>query len=140
MEIDEARDLALSSPVARLATVNPGLGVDVVPITFALVEGADGADRLVTAVDHKPKTTTALRRLRNVDTHPQVTVLVDHYDDDWERLWWVRIKGRGSVVGDGEAFDAAVDALVARYPQYREQRPQGPAILIDDLTWTGWRP
>ena len=139
MEVDTARRLALGSPVARLATVNPGLGVDIVPITWAVVGGPDD-ERLVSAVDHKPKTTTNLRRLRNIDTHPDVTVLVDHYDDDWERLWWVRIRGTAAVISGGDEFDRAVDALVARYPQYEDHRPTGPAIVVQDLVWTGWQP
>jgi len=134
------RELVEQAGVARLATANPGLGVDVVPITFALLAAEDGrGDRLVTAVDHKPKSTARLRRLRNIAEHPEVTVLVDHYENDWERLWWVRLRGRGTVVADGPRFDEAVDALVARYEQYRAQRPGGPAIVVDVDEWTCWQ-
>lgn len=121
--------------MARLATVNPGLGVDVVPITFALVE----PDRLVSAVDHKPKSTTRLRRLANIAEHPEVTVLVDHYEDDWDRLWWVRLRGTATILTGGEAFEDALDALVARYDAYLEHRPTGPVIDVAVTGWTGWR-
>jgi len=120
--------------VARLATVNPGLGVDVVPITFALI----GPDRLVSAVDHKPKSTTRLRRLANIAQHPEVTVLVDHYEDDWDRLWWVRLRGTATILTGGEAFEAALAALGARYRPYRERRPEGPVISIAVTGWSGW--
>ena len=120
--------------VARLATLNPSGGVDLVPITFALLDD----DTLVTAVDHKPKTTRRLQRLADIEADPRVTVLVDHYeDDDWSALWWVRAKGRARVVGAGEAV-RAVDALVGRYIQYAERRPGGPVILIEVTAWAGW--
>ncbi len=135
MDADEARALVASARVARLATVNPGLGVDVVPITFALLEG----DRLVSIVDQKPKSTTRLRRLANIRAHPEVTVLVDHYEDDWERLWWVRVRGPASVIADGPAFDEAAAALTARYPQYVDAPPPGPVVSIAVEDWTGWR-
>jgi len=132
---DEARELVEPARVAHLATTNTGLGVDVVPITFALLPG----DRLVSIVDQKPKSTTRLRRLDNIRANPEVTVLVDHYEDDWERLWWVRMRGTASVVVDGEAFDEALAALVARYPQYVEAPPPGPVVSVAVAEWTGWR-
>ncbi len=141
MDEAEARTLVASARVARLATVNPGLGVDVVPITFALVPALEpqGQTRLVTIVDQKPKSTTRLRRLANIATHPEVTVLVDHYEDDWERLWWVRLRGRATVLAEGEAFDEALRALVDRYEQYVAAPPPGPVIDVAVEEWTGWR-
>ena len=139
MEADAARELVASARVARLATTNPGMGVDVVPVTFALL-GDDGAgERLVTIVDQKPKSTTRLRRLANIAAHPEVTVLIDHYEDDWERLWWVRLRGTATIVADGPAFDEARDALTVRYPQYVEAPPPGPVISVAVEEWTGWR-
>ena len=133
--VDEARALVDGSRVARLATTNTGLGVDVVPIVFALLPG----DRLVSIVDQKPKSTTRLRRLDNIRANPAVTVLVDHYEDDWERLWWVRVRGTASVVVDGPEFDEALAALVARYPQYVEAPPPGPVVSVAVEDWTGWK-
>jgi PPOX class probable F420-dependent enzyme len=135
VDAGEARALVASVRVARLATVNPGLGVDVVPITFALLDG----DRLVSIVDQKPKSTTRLRRLANIRAHPEVTVLADHYEDDWERLWWVRLRGRAEVIVAGEAFDEALAALTGRYPQYRDAPPPGPVVSVAVADWTGWR-
>jgi PPOX class probable F420-dependent enzyme len=133
----EARDLLASARVARLATCGrdhrqrPHL----VPITFAL----DG-EVIVTAVDHKPKRTTALRRLADIAVNPRVSVLADHYEDDWSKLWWVRADGIADVVEPGApTHAAAVAPLVERYEQYRERPPAGPAIAITVSRWSGWR-
>lgn len=133
--MDEARcrALAATSRVARLATTRPDGLVDIVPVVFAFVDGD-----LVFAVDHKPKTTTRLQRLANIAANPQVTVLFDHHDDeDWSRLWWVRMRGVAAERGNDEAA-AAVDALVERYPQYQQIRPAGPVVVIAPTAWTGW--
>ena len=81
---------------ATLGTVDAGGRPHLVPIVFAYDEG-----RLYTAVDRKPKSTFRLKRLRNIEANPDVSVLVDHYDDDWTALWWVRIDGTASVIGFG---------------------------------------
>ena len=121
--------------MARLGTVNAEGDVDLVPITFALAE----PDVIVTAVDHKPKTTTRLRRLDNVRRHPVVTVLADHYDDgDWSALWWVRARGPARVLDGGAEREAALAPLVDRYPQYRRVRPAGAAIVVMVREWRGW--
>jgi PPOX class probable F420-dependent enzyme len=133
--VEEARALVGDARVAHLATTNTGLGVDVVPITFALLAG----DRLVSIVDQKPKSTTRLRRLDNIRANPDVTVLVDHYEDDWERLWWVRMRGEATVVAEGDEFDEARTALTARYPQYEDAPPPGPVVSVTVRQWTGWR-
>ena len=120
--------------VARLATVGPDGAPHVVPITFA-VAGAT----IVHAVDHKPKRTRALQRLVNIAAHPAVSVLADHYEDDWRALWWVRADGRARIVdADTAEGAAAVDALVARYAPYRETRPAGPVVVVDVERWSGW--
>ena len=132
----QARERFLASPVARLATAD-GSGVPhLVPVTFACV-AEDGVDRLVFAVDHKPKTTTRLRRLDNIAANPAVSFLVDAYDDDWSRLWWARAEARADVL-DGSAREAALAALAARYRQYRERVPAGPVVGARVVRWSGW--
>jgi PPOX class probable F420-dependent enzyme len=118
--------------VARLATVGSRGDPHLVPITFALLDQRT----LVTAVDHKPKRTTALRRLANIEVNPQVSVLVDHYESDWERLWWVRADGRARV--EKAAPAGAAVALAQRYEQYRERPPQGPFIVIEIQRFSSW--
>lgn len=122
-----------SAAVARLATVSGEGAPHVVPVTFAL----DG-DLLYVAVDHKPKATRRLQRLRNIAQNPRVALLADHYSDDWDELWWVRVDGQARVIADAEAMRHPIDALVARYPQYRARRPEGPVIAIRAERWTGW--
>ncbi|MEV0233626.1 TIGR03668 family PPOX class F420-dependent oxidoreductase [Nonomuraea sp. NPDC050786] len=133
MDGEQARARFREERVARLATASRDGIPHLVPVTFAVV-----ADRVVTAIDHKPKTTTALRRLRNIRENPRVSLLADHYEDDWARLWWARADGLARVVEEGPEREPALDALAAKYGQYRERRPGGPVILVDVTRWTGW--
>jgi PPOX class probable F420-dependent enzyme len=131
----EARTLFESARVARLATADAEGRPHVVAIVFAL-EG----DQIVSAVDHKPKRTTRLRRLVNIEANPRVSVLADHYEDDWSSLWWARADGTARIVGPGvPAHERAVSSLAARYPQYRERRPSGSVIVVSVSRWSGWR-
>jgi PPOX class probable F420-dependent enzyme len=118
--------------VARLATANDDGTPHLVPVVFALV-----GDVVWTAVDAKPKSTTALRRLDNVRAHPRVSLLVDVYGDDWSTLWWVRADGAARVL-EVEDAAAGLDALIAKYPQYQEQRPPGPVLRIEVRRWSSW--
>ncbi len=119
--------------VARLATVSRDGRPHIVPITFAATDEA-----LYFAVDRKPKKTTDLQRLRNIEANPAVSVLFDHYDDDWNNLWWVRIDGHARVVREGPDFNEAIALLTERYPQYRTATPGGPAVKITIDRMSGW--
>ena len=119
--------------VARLATIEPDGRPHLVPIVFAL----DG-DTLYSAVDSKPKRSRRLRRLENARARPDVTVLVDRYEDDWERLWWVRARGRARVLERGEEAERALELLVDKYEQYRRDRPTPPVLAVDVVEWRGW--
>ena len=112
--------------VARLATIDPDGRPHLVPIVFAI----DG-DTLYAAVDRKPKRSTTLRRIENARERPQVTVLVDHYEDDWSRLWWIRLRGRARVLDDGSELEHALRLLVEKYPQYRDEPPHAPVLAVD---------
>ena len=103
------------------------------PCCFVLV----GAT-FYTPVDGKPKTTMALRRLDNVAAQPRVSLLLDHYEEDWTALWWIRLDGSARVVADGEERDQAVAALVDKYPQYRVVAIPGPVIAVEVDTWRAW--
>jgi PPOX class probable F420-dependent enzyme len=119
--------------VGRLATVRPDGRPHVVVCCFA-VEG----DQVWTAIDAKPKSGAPLQRLENVRANPQVSLLVDHYEEDWNRLWWVRVDGTAAVLEIGDEEERAIAALTARYPQYAEARPPGPVIAIAIERITGW--
>lgn len=127
------------SPVARLATVTPGGQPHLVPVVFTLAAGpAGGQDVVYTAVDAKPKTTRRLRRLANIDGNPQVSLLVDHYADDWTRLWWVRVDGVATIHADGQAMESGRRLLRAKYPQYQSVSLDGPVIAVAVHRWSSW--
>jgi PPOX class probable F420-dependent enzyme len=129
----DARGLLSSAQVAVLASVRPDGRAHAVPIVFAI----DG-DHLYTAVDHKPKSTTRLARLENIAANPQVSVLAQHYNDDWEQLWWVRADGEAVVLESADHRQKAVDLLMAKYAQYRSQAPSGNVIAVRIDRLTGW--
>jgi len=118
--------------VARLATAGPDGRPHVVPICFAL----DG-NTLYTAVDEKPKRTRGLQRLRDIEANPQVEVLIDHYEEDWSQLWWVKLRGTARVVDRDER---ALELLQAKYEQYRERPPAGPFIVVQVESRINWNP
>jgi PPOX class probable F420-dependent enzyme len=130
----EARALFASARVARLATVRPDGSPHVVPVCFAFP-----GETIYTAVDHKPKATAALARLRHIAAEPRVALLADRYEDDWSRLWWVRVDGDAKIVGSVSEREAALAALAAAYPQYAERPPQGPVIVVRPRRIRGWR-
>jgi PPOX class probable F420-dependent enzyme len=130
--VDEAsaRSWFAAARVARLATVSADGAPHLVPVTFAL-----HGDTVAIAVDHKPKRTTRLRRLRNIEANPRVSLLADHYTDDWDQLWWVRADGTARVL---PSCDDQVGWLAAKYSQYADRPPTGPVILVDVTAWRGW--
>ena len=127
------RRRVMDARVARLATVRPDGHPHIVPITFAL-----NGETIVTAIDAKPKSTTSLQRLRNIEANPVVSIIIDHYDDDWSRLWWVRADGTARVVGSGTAHEQAISRLAGKYAPYRERPLRGPVIVIAVDRWTSW--
>jgi PPOX class probable F420-dependent enzyme len=133
--MDEARCRALldAARVGRLATVRPDGRPHVVVCCYAL----DG-DRVWTAIDAKPKTGAPLQRLANVHANPSASLLVDHYEEDWSRLWWVRVDGAAVVLDEGNEEERAIAALTSRYPQYSRARPGGPVIAIAIERLSGW--
>ena len=132
---EAARRLFVAARVARLATVDAAGRPHLVPIVFAVHQ-----QTVFSAVDAKPKRTTDLRRLRNVEVNPAVSVLVDHYDDaDWTALTWARADGRGRMLPpEHPQAREAVELLAGKYPQHAEQPPAGPVLAIDVEHWTGW--
>jgi PPOX class probable F420-dependent enzyme len=128
---NQARRLFGAARVARLATADTAGRPHIVPVTFAV----DG-NVVYSAVDAKPKRGTALKRLANVAANPAVALLVDHYTDDWNELWWVRADGTGRVV-DPEDLEGlhALSLLADRYPRFA---PRGAVLAVDVRRWSGW--
>lgn len=129
---EEARRGFAEARVARLATASADGRPHAVPLCFVL-EG----DAIYWAVDEKPKRTRELRRLRNIAENCRVSVLVDRYEEDWSRLWWVRADGDARLLG-GEDEERALGLLAAKYPQYRRTLPGGPAVVVDVDAWRWW--
>jgi PPOX class probable F420-dependent enzyme len=119
--------------VATLATVDAAGAPHVVPVTFAV----DG-DTVVSAVDGKPKRATLLRRHRNIRANPRVSLLAQHWDEDWSALWWVRADGLAVVTDEPTAVERAVGLLREKYAQYGTVDVHGPVIEVAVHAWRSW--
>ncbi len=135
MEEAEALRRLGQARVGRLATVDRQGVPHVVPFTFAL----DGRT-LYWAVDRKPKRSTRLKRLDNIDANPNVALVVDHYEEDWDALWWVRAAGTARILVEGAGErDRALALLGEKYGQYRTSPPEGPVVAVDLVRVSGWQ-
>lgn len=137
MPVAEAIRRFTAAPVARLTTVGPDLTPHVVPAVFAVLQGPDGVV-IYSGLDGKPKSTMRLRRLSNIAENPRVSVLVDHYEADWARLWWVRADGTATVHDGDRAAAEGRRLLRAKYPQYQDVSLDGPMLAIRVRRWSGW--
>ncbi|MDO0974099.1 TIGR03668 family PPOX class F420-dependent oxidoreductase [Mycolicibacterium frederiksbergense] len=129
----DAVELFTGGTVAALATAGTDAAPHLVPVVFA-VEG----DTVYTAVDAKRKSTQRLRRLANIEANPRVSLLVDHYTEDWDQLWWVRADGLASVHHDGEQMAIGYGLLRAKYAQYARTALDGPVVAIAVTNWSSW--
>lgn len=127
------RRLVQEARVGRLATVRTGHLPHVVPCCFVL-----SGDTLYSAVDAKPKSTIALRRLENLSANPSASLLVDHYVEDWSTLWWIRVDGVARIIRSGVEYSRALNDLAAKYEQYVRDPPPGPVIAVDINAWRAW--
>ena len=130
---DQARSRFAASPVAVLGTSDDTGAAHLVPVTF-LAAG----DTVYIAIDDKPKSSRDLKRLRNIAADPRVCLLAQHYDEDWNRLWWARADGIARVVGAVELPFGVLGGLAERYPWYRAHPPGGPLIEVAVRSWSGW--
>jgi PPOX class probable F420-dependent enzyme len=123
----------LAAQIARLTTIDPDGCPHLVPIVFVI-----HGQTLYTAVDAKPKRSRRLRRIENARNRPDVAVLLDHYENDWSRLWWVRLDGHARVLDAGEEAELALRLLIEKYEQYRREGPNLPVLAVDIRNWRGW--
>ncbi|HZC99797.1 MAG TPA: TIGR03668 family PPOX class F420-dependent oxidoreductase [Actinomycetes bacterium] len=133
MDERQMRRRVAEARVARVGTVDEHGRAHLVPIVFAV----DG-DTLYSATDAGSR---PVKRLRNLQRDPRVTVLVDVYDEDWSKVWWVRMRGRGRVIEDGPERDHARRLLWGKYPQFGSAPPgeaDGPVMAVDVEEWSGW--
>jgi len=125
--------------VGRLGTADAAGQPLVVPICYAF----DG-ESLFSAIDAKPKTSEprGLKRIRNLQENPKVSVVIDRYDEDWTQLRYVIIQGRAELLTEGGDFSRGIDLLLAKYPQYRDMglnRGSGLMIMVKPDRVTQWQ-
>ena len=120
--------------MGHLGLLDDGGRPRVIPVTFALADRA-----LWSAVDHKRKDVAGeeLARVRWLRERPEAAITVDVYDDDWSRLAWVQVLGEVAVLDAAEGT-AGVDALAAKYHQYRERPPAGPVLRLEPRRALSW--
>ena len=128
-----ARQLLATERVARLAYLDDGDHPRVLPVTFAIADGA-----VWSAIDEKPKRSAEPARLRYLQRRPEAALLVDVYDDDWNRLAWVQLRGSVEVVPIVDAREA-MKALAAKYEPYAERTPPGPLLRLSVERALHWR-
>jgi PPOX class probable F420-dependent enzyme len=130
-----ARELLEAERVGHLGLLDDDGRPRVLPVTFAVLEG-----QLWSAVDDKPKRVPGerLARLRWLGARPASTLTIDRYDEDWTRLAWVQLVGEARIL-DLPGHEDVLDALAARYPQYRERAPRGPLLCLTPDRIVHWR-
>jgi PPOX class probable F420-dependent enzyme len=119
--------------VARLAFLDEDDRPRVLPVTYAVAEGA-----VWSAIDEKPKRAAEPARIRYLRRRPEAALCVDRYDDDWSALAWVQLLGRIEIL-PLDRGEAGLEALCARYAPYRERRPPGPLLRLDVERARHWR-
>lgn len=127
------RELLENARVGHLGLLDDEGRPRVLPVTFALAEGA-----LWSAVDWKRKSAAEPARVRFLRRRPEAALTVDFYADDWSRLAWVQVLGTVAVLDVGEAA-AGLEALSAKYPQYAERAPAGPVLRLAPERALHWR-
>ena len=136
-DLDAATRFA-TAPTAVLATLRPDGSPHLVPVVFAVHRSAEGYT-IYSAVDAKPKSTHRLRRLANIEGDSRVSLLVDHYTDEWEHLWWVRADGLATVHHGGDQMATGYGLLRAKYPQYERIALNGPVVTVEVTRWSSWQ-
>lgn len=132
-DFDAATEFA-AAPVAMLATAGADGAPHIVPVVFAVHNAV-----VYTAVDAKRKSTQKLRRLANIEANPRVSMLVDHYDEDWTQLWWVRADGLAEIHLSGDEMAAGYSMLRRKYVQYQRLALDGPVVAVRVQRWSSWR-
>ncbi len=129
-------ELLAHAPVGRLATASADGVPHVIPVCYALMDGL-----IYSVLDQKPKraSLTRLRRVRNIRANPQVSLVVDHYEENWERLWYILISGTAQLLEEGAERPAAIQILREKYAQYRLMNiDPNPVIKITPSNVVSW--
>jgi len=129
LDHDEAWSVLLTTDHGVLSTVHPTRGVDAVPVVFVPF----GVELLIPIDTVKAKSTTRLQRIANLERDPRCVLLVDHYDDDWSRLWWVRVHALASIRDDELA------PAFRSFDAYQAPGAIAAVIELRPTEVTGWR-
>jgi PPOX class probable F420-dependent enzyme len=132
---DAQRQFLDRGRVGHLATADAEGAPHVIPVCYAVAE-----QTLYITIDEKPKRRDIpLKRVRNIRENPKTAFVVDRYDEDWQRLGWVMLRGEAEILESGPEHDHAQALLTARYPQYREMNLAGlPVIALRIARATSW--
>ena len=125
-----------SARTAHLATADAKGQPHVIPVCYAF----DG-ESIYSVLDAKPKSTShrRLRRVRNILVNPQVSLVVDHYEEDWSRLRYVLVLGEAGLLEEGEEWTRAIAMLREKYPQYQAMDlDESPVIKITPVRFVPW--
>ena len=114
-----------------LGTVHAARGVDAVPVVFVI----HGEQAVIPIDTVKPKSGPMLQRLRNLLVDPRAVLLVDHYDEDWSQLWWVRVHGRAE---QQVPSTDQLEALRRAFPAYRDPDAVTSVIVLEPSAVSGW--
>ena len=133
--------LLASARTGHLATADQAGAPHVIPVCFALGGDLVQGDVIYSVLDQKPKRTslTRLRRVRNILANPQVALVVDHYEEAWDRLWYILIRGRAELLLEGEERVRAIALLRQKYDQYQAMDIEAnPVIKIVTAGTVAW--
>ena len=125
-----------SARTGHLATADAKGRPQVVPVCFVF----DG-QAIYSVLDAKPKTTPLrqLRRVKNILANPQVSLVVDHYEEDWDKLQYILVSGNAELLESGEKWALAIAMLREKYPQYQAMDlDQSPVIKIIPVRYSPW--
>ena len=136
-KLSQAQDSFLrSARTGHLATADVKGQPHVIPVCYAF----DG-ESIYSVLDAKPKTTPLknLRRVRNILANPQVSLVVDHYDEDWKQLQYILVSGNAEMLESGEEWAQAIANLRQKYPQYKSMDlNNSPVIKINPARYSPW--
>jgi PPOX class probable F420-dependent enzyme len=128
--------LLAAAPIGRLATADAAGVPHVIPVCYAF----DG-QIIYSVLDQKPKRAALarLKRVRNIQANPQVALVVDHYEADWQRLWYILLTGRAELLLEEDERVEAIRLLRQKYPQYLDMPiDDNPVIKITPARVVSW--
>jgi len=130
--------LIKGAKVARLATVDQKSQPYVVPVVFVFHENS-----FFIPLDEKVKSVNPrkLKRVKNIEKNPNVTLLIDKYQNDWKKLFFLMIHGKATVIDrkNSKLMDKIHKLLISKYPQYKKIGVGNSCITIKPTKVTFWK-